>query len=493
MPNVPSTKKSSKATATTSGATRPTQPSAPVALPTDLFTQLGLHGLGPLAPVLLAALATEEPLLLIGPHGTAKTLLLTRIADALGLSARHYNASLLNFDDLVGFPLPGKDGTLEYIKTPAAIWGAGAVIFDEISRCRPDIQNKLFPIIHERKVQGLPLFNLRYRWSAMNPPATDDVDNGYVGSEPLDAALADRFAYVVAVPEWNSLTETQQLAVITATDAPVPEHVAAALQNAIAHTRTVRATIDAESVSRVAGYVRTVALLLAQAGLTLSPRRQGMLHRAILAVQAAATVIDATLTPADAALLALTTGIPQRAQGIKIDTTKVIAAHREAWRLFAIDPLNPLRAIILTPDPCERIRLACDTTALSGSDFSTVVADSLAQLTPGARAAATVHLFESENCGRLNAAIADQIAASYQAMIVTQHYAEVLHTGNPRRAAWVRLQELLATLNPNAARDQIRANAAVRAFAANELHSREDSERFFSDFGRVLRRFARAA
>ena len=130
---------------------------APLRSSVDPFRRLGLYGLGGIAPVLVAALATEEPLLLIGPHGTAKSLLLTRVAAALGLEFRHYNASLLNFDDLVGFPLPGKDGRLEYIKTPAAVWGAGAVIFDEISRCRPDIQNKLFPIIHERRVQGISL------------------------------------------------------------------------------------------------------------------------------------------------------------------------------------------------------------------------------------------------------------------------------------------------------------------------------------------------
>jgi MoxR-like ATPase len=122
--------------------------------PPGVFRRLGLYGLEGIAPVLLAALATEEPLLLIGPHGTAKSLLLTRIAAALGLEFRHYNASLLSFDDLVGFPLPGKDRRLEYVTTPAAVWGAGAVIFDEISRCRPEVQNKLFPIIHERKVQA---------------------------------------------------------------------------------------------------------------------------------------------------------------------------------------------------------------------------------------------------------------------------------------------------------------------------------------------------
>ena len=123
-----------------SAAVTPSQ-NAPLRSAADPFRRLGLYGLGGIAPVLVAALATEEPLLLIGPHGTAKSLLLTRVAAALGLEFRHYNASLLNFDDLVGFPLPGKDGQLEYIKTPAAVWGAGAVIFDEISRCRPDIQN----------------------------------------------------------------------------------------------------------------------------------------------------------------------------------------------------------------------------------------------------------------------------------------------------------------------------------------------------------------
>ncbi len=84
-------------------------PSAPSAeaVPEGLngpFKALGLQGLTALAPVLVAALATEEPLLLIGPHGTAKTLLLIRVGAALGLTVRHYNASLLNFDDLVGFP-----------------------------------------------------------------------------------------------------------------------------------------------------------------------------------------------------------------------------------------------------------------------------------------------------------------------------------------------------------------------------------------------------
>ena len=40
----------------------------------DPFAALGLHGLSRLAPVILGALVTGEPLLLIGPHGTAKKI-----------------------------------------------------------------------------------------------------------------------------------------------------------------------------------------------------------------------------------------------------------------------------------------------------------------------------------------------------------------------------------------------------------------------------------
>jgi len=135
-----------------------------------LLRSLGIVGWNHLEPVILAALATESPLLLIGPHGSAKTLVLTRLAEALGLSHRHYNASLLNFDDLVGFPVPD-NGRLVYLQTPATIWDAESVLFDEISRCRPELQNKLFPIVHEKVVQGVKLEKLSHRWGRDEPAA----------------------------------------------------------------------------------------------------------------------------------------------------------------------------------------------------------------------------------------------------------------------------------------------------------------------------------
>ena len=114
---------------------------------------LNLYGLSHLDPVILAALSDEQPLLLIGAHGTAKSALLNRLAEAMHLRHRHYNASLISFDDLLGYPVPNVDRTgLTYLRTENDLWDAESVFLDEISRCRPESQNKLFSVIHERRV-----------------------------------------------------------------------------------------------------------------------------------------------------------------------------------------------------------------------------------------------------------------------------------------------------------------------------------------------------
>ena len=64
-----------------------------------------------------------------------------------------------------------------FVSTPGSIWDAEFVFFDEISRCRADLQNKLFPIVHERRVAGIDLHKLQHRWAAMNPPAPASVDD----------------------------------------------------------------------------------------------------------------------------------------------------------------------------------------------------------------------------------------------------------------------------------------------------------------------------
>ena len=142
-------------------------------------------------PVILAALVTEDPLLLIGASGTGKTYLLNSLSEALDLEHRHYNASLISFDDLVGFPYPDPDGTgVRFLETPATVWNAQSVLIDEISRSKPEQQNRLFSLVHERKVQGIDLPRLRYRWAAMNPCSSDqDREENYTGSETPSSSM----------------------------------------------------------------------------------------------------------------------------------------------------------------------------------------------------------------------------------------------------------------------------------------------------------------
>ena len=72
--------------------------------PAFRLAELGVYGFDRHETTILASLVTEDPLLLVGRSGTGKTFLLNTLSEALGLEHRHYNASLISFADLVGFP-----------------------------------------------------------------------------------------------------------------------------------------------------------------------------------------------------------------------------------------------------------------------------------------------------------------------------------------------------------------------------------------------------
>ena len=325
-----------------------------------LTEALGLRGWAHLDPVLLAALATEAPVLLVGAHGTGKSLCVERVAGCLGLSFRHYNASLLNYDDLVGIPLPADDGaSLRFVSTPGSVWGAQFVFFDEISRCRPDLQNKLFPIVHERRVAGIDLDTLRYRWAAMNPPSGDDAlgpgSDVYFGSEPLDPALADRFEFVIAVPTWGQLgRDERRRLVIGDGGAASPLD----LQDLVRRCARTVADLEPGARERVADYIVVLVDQLEAAGVRLSPRRARALGRAVVAVHAARLVLDNEADWERSAELAVVNGLPQTASEQPPGPATVLAAHKQAWKVSGLSPDDGWRHVLEEPDPTSRILVA---------------------------------------------------------------------------------------------------------------------------------------
>lgn len=324
---------------------------------------LGIVGYDALEPALLAALATEAPLLLLGDHGSAKTWLLVQLAAALELEFRHYNASLLQFDDLVGFPIPdAKTGAIRYASPPGAIWGAQAVFIDEIGRCRPETANKLFPIVHERRIQGIELAGLRYRWAATNPPveALDIArEEAYEGVERLDAALADRFAFVIAMPAFDALSDVDRLAVIEGcADRPSADGYRN-VRELVATTRDIIAAASPEMRASAAQYVLALVPRLKGAQVTIGGRRAAMLTRNVIAIWAAHIALgrSAQRGKGDAFCDAVIASISDRVRRV-ISHAQLIAAHQSAWEQIVLPESDPLRLLLDVQDPVRRALLA---------------------------------------------------------------------------------------------------------------------------------------
>ena len=384
-----------------------------------LLRPLGFFGLDHLDAVVLAALADQRPLLLIGPHGTAKSELLNTLARELGLRHRHYNASLLSFDDLVGYPVPDREsGRMEFLETPASIWGAQSVFLDEISRCRPETANKLFSIVHEARVQGLELPDLRYRWAAMNPPPAEGSDaeldreeeETYLGSMPLDPALADRFAWVVRVPSLEELPVPDRRDLVARGGQAARRRPR--LERLVEETRARFADIPAEERDWTVAYVEALVDPLAKAGLPISGRRAVFLRDSILWARAALDVLRTREGLADAALLALRCGLPHPAGGKVVRPSVLAAIHRAAAELAGKPEDTLLREIRAEKDPVRRIAraFAAPPTAIDRGSLSRLVTDALAGMPKARRWALSLLLLRQPGARRLDAPALEVLA-----------------------------------------------------------------------------------
>ena len=289
---------------------------------------LGVYGFDRYEPIILAALITEDPMLLIGRSGTGKTFLLNSLSEALGLEHRHYNASLISFDDLVGFPYPdAENATVRFLETPATVWGAESVLIDEISRCKPEHQNRLFSLIHERRVQGIALTKLRYRWAAMNPAANDQTDvESYTGSEPLDPALADRFSLFIRAVDWDDLNEDERIAITSPAGEGKITTDDGRLLNRIEECRRLFIQQVETCPRNILDYVTTAVTALNGAKVRISPRRARLMARSLLAV----TLVKGTFQE-KLSRLVLECSMPHTTWGAEVSKNILDAAHRLSW------------------------------------------------------------------------------------------------------------------------------------------------------------------
>jgi len=70
-----------------------------------IMDQLGIYGWKEQDEnLVMASLLTGDPLLLIGNHGCAKTLVANKVAQALGGRFLVYDASKAMFEDVLGYP-----------------------------------------------------------------------------------------------------------------------------------------------------------------------------------------------------------------------------------------------------------------------------------------------------------------------------------------------------------------------------------------------------
>ncbi|NJO84367.1 MAG: hypothetical protein HC828_17365 [Blastochloris sp.] len=219
----------------------------------------------------------------------------------------------------------------------------------------------------------------------MNPPAPEDPDlttgDFYLGSEPLDPALVDRFPFVVPVPNWKQLTRDDRRRLVERRwgkfnndlRAPAPLSLAQQVEACAALIET----LEVELHDWLSDYVVSVVDLLDQAHLWQSPRRAYMLARALVAVHAARMVLEGEGADLEySAELTMIFCLPQNASEVPASRAIVSAVHRQAWEIASLSEDDSWRQVLEELDAARRVVLA-DQLDLPDADISRLITQAL--------------------------------------------------------------------------------------------------------------------
>jgi len=254
----------------------------------SVLQMLGVHGCRCIDEAIVAGLALDNPVLLIGAPGSAKTAMTQRIAQDLGMRYWAYDASKAMFEDIVGFPDPASlaQGKVVYVPTPLSLVDKEFILVDEVSRANPGLQNKWLEIIRAHQVMGMELSSLRTVFGAMNPA-------GLAGTVPLDEALAGRFTFHINVPEAQHMSNEDRRTVMEAPDGvdAAYECEGSRLHFIVEDVRDQFKHVFQVHGARISEYLNALSVYMASKEWPLDGRRLGMMHRGLVALLAARRVI----------------------------------------------------------------------------------------------------------------------------------------------------------------------------------------------------------
>jgi hypothetical protein len=306
----------------------------------------------------------------------------------------------------------------------------------------------------------------------MNPPLTpdSDPDEAYEGSLPLDRALADRFAYVVELPTLLDLPPKDRLALIR--DGGTPPAEPPDLAGLVGQVRERLAAAAAADNGWAARYVSELVGPLAEARLAISGRRAVLLAGMVIAVQAAARTLGRTEGLADCALIALRSGLPQRAQGKAIEAAKLAAIHRHAVQLAGEPEDGPWRRINALADPVARVAEALRWAGrgIDRLELSNLVTEAFAGLTVSQRYLFARHVLPRAaalECLNVPAyeLLAEPLAKLVDLCAVGEHSVALPRTRMPE---WSALSKRVTELSRGGLADAQLANVLLTLFAVEQ-------------------------
>ena len=328
---------------------------------------IGVLGFDPLEKVILAALVTEEPILIIGRPGTDKANLLVYISQALGLSFKKVNAAMTSKLEITGMSVvKDNDDKITFISAPYSVWKKQALVFDLLNEAKPICMSVISSILFEKQINGYPMETLQYRWATMEN--TDLFNSDMTAFKRrniyLEEELVENFAFIIEAPTWDNFSVEEKLeGFISGFTHPVKE-----LNNElIAFISKLKPLYEEQLLfpkPKLAAYACLVTSLLNEGGVYVSVQRSLQLLRNLVALDLVNEHWNREENKdkmGDTLLLGLTNTLTQKAFHEKIPDRLIHAIHRNMMQqLFNEKQENDWIGIFMKAGLTEKMDMLFD-------------------------------------------------------------------------------------------------------------------------------------